>query len=136
MFVFTVPVGFAADRRLIAANGGALKVNTAVPLEPPAGDGFETMIGRFIALSEFRTIVIEVLLTKVAPRLAPLTVTVEELVKPVPVRVTVTEPFAGSAVDGDRRVIFGIAKPIVSSAEPDSPPPVPPVSAGVKTVSL
>jgi hypothetical protein len=56
--------------------------------------------------------------------------------KPVPVIVTVTEPFAGSAVDGDRLEIFGTGKPIVSSVKPDSPPPVPPVSVGVKMVSL
>src|SRR6266404_1726106 len=120
----------------LSVGAGLLLIVNVCALEaPPPGVGLKTVTGAVPAVAtSFARICAWswVLLTKVVVRLAPFQRTTDELLKFVPVAVSVNAPLPATALVGEIELSVGAGLLIVNVEAPEVPPP----GVGLKTVTV
>src|SRR5205809_766045 len=118
----------------LSVGTGLLIVNVCAPEAPPPGVGLKTVTGAVpgVAMSFARICAWSwVLLRKVVVRIAPFQRTTDELLKFVPVAVSVNAALPASALGGEIELSVGTGLLIVNVEAPEGPPP----GVGLNTVT-
>src|SRR5436189_279917 len=118
----------------LSVGTGLLIVNVCALEAPPPGVGLKTVLGSAPAVAMSAAGICAwscVLLTKVVMRSAPFQRTTDELLKFVPVAVSVNAALPASALGGEIELSVGTGLLIVNVEAPEVPPP----GVGLKTVT-